>query len=234
MTLKNSLFHFLTPLICTHSCFKKKRIWVLTHISECSFHCTDLLTCILFYSFHCSLILVFKSSLCCKVYTLVSSQRSLLQTSNICILGSSTIFTYIHFLTTENKWNSKEKYYKILVLTEYATGEKLLLPSSISSAPAIFFSLYFPFSLLFCTSVSSLLDSSHKIYFSSESWLSILANFSNATTILQIFNLLNLFNFLEMSAFYSVFICCFVFLILDLQTTSVLAFAHALFASKGL
>ena len=38
---------------------------------ECSFLCTDLLTCILLRSFHCNLILVFRSSLHCKTWVLV-------------------------------------------------------------------------------------------------------------------------------------------------------------------
>jgi len=65
------------------------------------------------------------------------------------------------------------------------------------------------------------------------------ANFSNATAILQTsflnpLNLLRSSNFLEISAFYSVSICCFAFLAFDLQTISTLAFAHALSVLKGL
>ena len=123
------------------------------------------------------------------------------------------------------------------------TGEKLLLfsstpsipffsfcflTSSSFSAPSILFSLCFPFSLLFCICISS-----------SVSWLSMPANFSNATAILQtsFFNLcnsLNSSNFLKTSIFYSTSICCFVFLTLDHWTASALAFTCALSALKGL
>ena len=59
---------------------KKKRKyypWVLVHTPECSFLCTDLLTCIPLCSFHCNLVLVFKSSLCCKLEYLYFSAVSL-------------------------------------------------------------------------------------------------------------------------------------------------------------
>ena len=138
--------------------------------------------------------------------------------------------------------------------TEYVTREKLLLPSSTPSilfssfcpptssssfALSILFSFCFPLSLLPYTSISSPLDSGHEYCSSSEFWLSIPANFSKATTILQM-SFLNLCdslrssNFFNTSIFHSVSICCFVFLTLDLQTTSAQAFAHALSASKGL
>jgi len=65
------------------------------------------------------------------------------------------------------------------------------------------------------------------------------ANFSNATMILWTFffkprNSLQLSNFLETSTFHSTFVCCFVFLAFDLQTTFALVFTHALSVSKGL
>ena len=130
--------------------------------------------------------------------------------------------------------------------TEYTIREKLLLSSStpsilfsLPSNPAILSSLYFPFSLLFCTSVSSSSDASHKNCSSLESWLSIPASFSIATAILQTsflnpHNLLNLSNFLNTSIFHSVSVCCFVFLALDLQIASILAFVHVLSTSKSL
>ena len=134
------------------------------------------------------------------------------------------------------------------------TREKLLLFSSTSSipffsfcpltsssffAPSILSSLCFPFSLLFCTFIFSPLDFGHENCSFSVSWLSMLANFSNATVILQTSflnpcNSLNFSNFLKTSIFYSVSICCFVFLVLDYWTASTLAFACTLSASKGL
>ena len=133
------------------------------------------------------------------------------------------------------------------------TGEKLLLssftlsilfssscpPTSFSSALSSSCSFYFLFSLLPCTSVSSLSDSSHENCSFLESWPSMLANFSNTTAILWISflnpcNSLKSSNFLKTSAFYSASVCCFVFPALDLQTTSTLAFTCALSASKGL
>ena len=97
----------------------------------------------------------------------------------------------------------------------------------------------FPFFLLPCTSVSSPLDSSHNNSSLLESWLSIPASFSDATTILWIsflnpWSSLNFSNFLKTSAFYFTSVCCFIFLAFDLQTISALAFAHALSVSKGL
>ena len=130
--------------------------------------------------------------------------------------------------------------------TEYTTREKLLLPSSTSSIPlfspsnlAILFSLYFPFSLLSCTSIFSSSDAGHKNCSSLEFWLSIPASFSIATAILQTsflnsHNLLNSSNFLKTSVFYSTSICCFIFLALDLQIVSALAFACALSILKDL
>ena len=138
--------------------------------------------------------------------------------------------------------------------TEYATGEKLLLfsftpsipfsfsyppTSSSSSAPFILSSFCFSFFLLPYTSVSFSSDSGHDNNFSLESWPSMPASFSNATAILQtsFLNLLSSLrssNFLKISVFYSMSICCFAFLAFDLQTVSALAFAYALSALKGL
>ena len=138
--------------------------------------------------------------------------------------------------------------------TENATGEKLLLfsstlsiPSSsfcpsVSSSPSalsIISSFFFPFFLLLCISVSSPSDSSHDNGSFLESWLSIPASFSNATVIhhtsfLNLLNSLRPSNFLKISAFHSVSICCFDFLTFDLLAVFVLAFAYALLASKGL
>ena len=50
---------------------KKNYPWVLVHMLECSFLCTDSLTCIPLRSFHCNLILVVKNSLHCKTWVLV-------------------------------------------------------------------------------------------------------------------------------------------------------------------
>jgi len=73
------------------------------------------------------------------------------------------------------------------------------------------------------------------------SWLSLFipASFSNATAILRtsflnLLNSLRLSNFLEISAFHSVSIYYFNFLAFDLLAISILAFARALSASKGL
>ena len=140
------------------------------------------------------------------------------------------------------------------MLIEYMTREKPLLPSSIpfilfsSSYPSTspfsstLFDLYFLcflFWVLSCTSVSSSSDSSHEICSSLESWPSMLANFSNNTTILQIsflksYNSLKFFNFLKTSVFYFVSVCYFVFLTLDLWTAFALAFVCILLILKGL
>ena len=148
----------------------------------------------------------------------------------------------------------KQEDYKIPVLTENATGNKLLLPSSTSSipfssscsptsssssAPSILSSLCFPFSFFSCISLSFLSDSSHGNYSSSESWLSIPASFSNTTVILCMsflnsLNLLRSSNFLEISVLHSASVCCFNFLAFDLLAISALAFACALSTSKGL
>jgi len=81
----------------------KKKNWVLTHISECSFLCTDLLTCIPLHSFRYNLILVFLHSLHCKTCTLVFLRSLPLWSSNTCILASSFIITHIYFLPAEKK-----------------------------------------------------------------------------------------------------------------------------------
>ena len=65
------------------------------------------------------------------------------------------------------------------------------------------------------------------------------ANFFNATAILQtsflkLCNSLKSSSFLETSTFYSMSICCFIFLALNLQTTFTLIFVYALSALKGL
>ena len=69
------LSHFLDSVSLHSLCFKKKEKknypWVFVHTLECSFICTDLLTCILLRSSRCNLILVFKSSLRCKTWVLV-------------------------------------------------------------------------------------------------------------------------------------------------------------------
>ena len=156
-------------------------------------------------------------------------------------------YSHLHsFIPTENKIKFKRKNYKILVLTEYTTREKPLLPSSTPSIPlfslsnlAILSSFYFSFSLLSCTSVSSPSNAGHKNCSSLESWLSLPASFSIATAILQtsflnLHNLLNSSNFLETSVFHSISVCCFIFLALDLQMVSSLAFACALSTLKGL
>ena len=74
-------FHFtFSPLpLCTYIVKKKKRFWVLIHILECSFLCTNLLTCILPHSFRCNLMLVFRSSLHYRkfVYLYSAPQSSL-------------------------------------------------------------------------------------------------------------------------------------------------------------
>jgi len=54
------------------------------------------------------------------------------------------------------------------------------------------------------------------------------------TSFLNPLNSLRPSNFLEISAFHSVSICCFNFLAFDLLAVSTLAFAHALSALKGL
>ena len=171
-----------------------------------------------------------------------------------CILALPFVITHIHFLPTEKTIIfDKQENYKFLVLTEYVTGEKLLFSSfipfilffsfcpltSFSSTPSSSYSLCFLFSLLPCTSISFPLDSGHENCSSSESWPSIPASFFKATMILWIFflkpcNSLNSSNFLETPAFHFASVCCFVFLALDLQTASALAFACALSASKGL
>ena len=153
---------------------------------ECSFLCTDLFTCISLCSFCCNLILVFqKQSLLQNLHTCIPLQF-LLWSSNTCILASSFIITHIHVLSTEKTIVFiKQANYKVLVPTEYMTREKLrllsfipsilfssscLLTSFFFSTPSSSYSLCFPFSLLLCTSVSSLLDSGHENCSSSESW----------------------------------------------------------------
>ena len=216
-----------------------------------------LLTCIPLCSFCCNLILVCRSSLCCKTYVLVflcSFHRGCL----ILVF----LFHYLSSLTSTSTHRSKEKiifkkekkHQKALVLTEYMTGEKLLplfsTPSILSSSScpptssssstlSILSSFCFPLSLLSCVSIFNPSDSSHDNNFSSESWPSMPASFSNATAILwmSFLNLLNSLrssNFLEISTFYSASICCFAFLAFDLWTVSVLAFARVLSTLKGL
>ena len=93
-TLKYLYFTSSTLFLCIYSASKKKKNdnnnnnnkSFLIYISECSFLCTDLLTCISLHSFHCNLILVFL----CSFW---------LQSSNTCILASSFIITHIHILT---------------------------------------------------------------------------------------------------------------------------------------
>ena len=134
------------------------------------------------------------------------------------------------------------------------TEEKLPPPSSTpsipfsSSCPLVSFSssalftlssFCFPFSLLPCTCVDSLSDFSHEIRSLSKSSLSMPASFSKATAILwmsflMLLNSLRQSNFLKISAFHSVSVCCFAFLTLDLLAVSTLAFARALFMWKGL
>ena len=69
---------------------------MLTCILECSFLCTDLLTCILLRSFHYNLILVFRSSFHCKTHILVFLHSPPLRS-----FALSFIITHIHFLPTE-------------------------------------------------------------------------------------------------------------------------------------
>ena len=221
---------------------------------EYSFLYTDLLTCILLYSFHCNLILVFqKQSLLQNLYTCILPQFPCGHPILVFLLHHLSSLTSI-FCHRKNNNIYQTRSYKIPVPTENTTREKLLFLSSIpsilfsSSCFLMFFSssalfelcsFCFLFFLLSCTSVSFLLDSGHNNSSSSESWLSIPASFSDATAILQISFLnpqssLNSFNFLKTSAFYFMSICCFIFLTFDLQTASALAFVHALSASKGL
>ena len=187
-----------------------------------------------------------QSSFHCKVHTYWYSYEVLSCNVQYLYSSSLTILTHTHFISTENEIKFKKKHYKIPVLTEYATREKLLLSSStpsisFSSSPsdlAIFFFLCFPFSLLFCTFVSFPSDTGHKNCSFLESWSSMLASFFNTTAILQM-SFLNLSslrssNFLDISAFHSVFVYYFNLLAFDLQTISALAFACALFVSKGL
>jgi len=167
---KDAFIPFSYFRFSTFTLFQKKKNWVLIYISEYSFLCTDLITCILLCSFHCNLILVFRSSLCRKIRTLVFLCSPPLRSSNTCILASSFIITHIYFLLTEKTMIFiKKENYKVLVLTEYMTGEKLLLFSFIlsilfssscpltsfsSSALSVFCSLCFFFSVLLSTSVS--------------------------------------------------------------------------------
>ena len=142
-------FHFLDS-VSPHSLHfkKKKKIypWVFVHIPECSFLCTDLLTCIPLCSFCCNLILIFKSSLHCKTGVLVflcsfSCGRRLLVFLLHHLSSLTSIFCY-----RENNIYWTKKDYKIPVPTEYATREKL---SSSSSTSSILLSS--SFFLLFCS-----------------------------------------------------------------------------------
>ena len=140
-----SYFHF-----SAFTLFQKKKNWVLIYISEYSFLCTDLITCIPLCSFHCNLILVFRSNLCCKICTLVFLCSPPLQSSNTCILALLFIITHIHFLPTEKTMIFiKKENYKVLV------SSSCPLTSLSSSAPSVLCSLCFPFSVFLCTSVSS-------------------------------------------------------------------------------
>jgi len=70
-------------------------------------------------------------------------------------------------------------------------------------------------------------------------FLFLFSNFSNTTMILWIsflnpYNSLKSSNFLKTFVFHFVFICYFIFFVLDLWTASTLVFTCALLASKGL
>ena len=234
-------FHFRDSISPHSLCFKKKKKkfypWVIVHIPECSFLCTDLLTCILLRSFHCNLILVFKSSLCYKAWVLVflcsfpcDCQVLVFLLHHLSLLTPISATGRITFI-------KQRKIYKIPVPTDYVTGKKspspsstpsipvsssCLLVSSSSSASSTLSSFCFPFSLLPCTSINSPLDSSYKICSSSESSPFIPASFSKATAILRMsflmpLNSLRPSNFLKISVSYSASIYCFAFLVLDLR-----------------
>ena len=254
--------HFLDSIFPYSLCFKKKKKnypWVLVHIPECSFLCTNLLTCILLCSFCCNLVLVFKSSLCCKTWVLVFLYSFPCGHWLLVFLLhhlSSLISTSTHRSKKKNSNKKEKKHQRAPVLTEYTTRENLLLlsstpfilfssscsPTSASSSPfspSNLSSLCFPFFLLPCTSIISLSDFSYEICSLSESSPSMPASFTNATAILQMsflmpLNSLRSSNFLKISAFHSTSVCCFNFLALDLLAVSTLAFAHALSVLKGL
>ena len=147
-----------------------------------------LLTCIPLYSFHCNLILVFRStvsiaiwylyfrsSLCCKICTLIflHSFHCSHQILVFLLLQLSSLTTIFYSRKKKMIFNIiKQENYKFLVLTEYAIREKLLLLSSMPSIPLFFScplissfsipsilsSLCFPFSFFSCTSVFSFSD----------------------------------------------------------------------------
>jgi len=225
-------------------------------------------------SFALNCLLVFRSTVSVAIWYLYSKAVSVAELGYLYFSTASLVVVdYLYFVSSlslltpifysQEKINEIQKKkklikqnYKFPVLTEYATGENRLLPSSTpciplssscspvsnsfsSFSPSNLSFLCFPFSLTPCTSVISPSDSGYDNNSSSEFGLSIPANLFSATAILCTSFLKPCSSprpssFLRTSVFHSASVCCFVFLAFDLLAASALAFAHALSASKGL